>query len=121
MRDTLWGVPTTTNSFSDLFQLEAEGLRKEATQKPLGIIERIVKVHSLSGDILLDFFARSGTLGEVAAKHKRGFILVDNNPAAIEIMTRRLQAYKPEIFICVEIVEKDRLESIGKVVEFNVQ
>lgn len=74
----------------------------------------------MSGDILLDFFTGSGTLGEAAAKHKRGFILVDNNPAAIEIMARRLQAHKPEI-MCVEITEKDRLESIGKVVEFNVQ
>ena len=35
-----------------------------ATQKPLGILEHPVKVHSKSGDLLLDFFAGSGTLGE---------------------------------------------------------
>ena len=61
-----------------------------ATQKPLGIIERIVKVHSNPGDTCLDFFAGSGTLGEAAAKHGREFILIDNNSKAISIMEKRL-------------------------------
>ena len=39
-----------------------------ATQKPLGLLRRIVQVHSKSGDLLLDFFAGSGTLGEAAAR-----------------------------------------------------
>ena len=90
-----------------------------ATQKPLGIIERIVKIHSSPGDLLLDFFAGSGTLGEAAAMNNRGFILIDNSPTAIEIMVDRLQAYEPEVFINAEIEELGELESIGKVVEFN--
>ena len=44
------------------------------TQKPLGIVERIVRVHSNPGDVVLDFFAGSGTTGEAAAKLGRGFI-----------------------------------------------
>ena len=60
------------------------------TQKPLGVLERIVKVHSSPGDLLVDFFAGSGTLGEAAAKHGRSAILVDNNPDAIQVMERRL-------------------------------
>ncbi|MCY4528139.1 MAG: site-specific DNA-methyltransferase, partial [Chloroflexi bacterium] len=60
------------------------------TQKPLGIVERIVRVHSNPGDVVLDFFAGSGTTGEAAAKLGRGFILVDNNPEAIRVMERRL-------------------------------
>jgi site-specific DNA-methyltransferase (adenine-specific) len=64
-----------------------------ATQKPLGVIERIVKVHSHEGDLLLDFFAGSGTLGEAAAKHKRDVILIDSNQQAIEVMLARLQKY----------------------------
>ncbi|MBN1656039.1 MAG: site-specific DNA-methyltransferase [Deltaproteobacteria bacterium] len=67
-----------------------------ATQKPLGVLERIVKVHSKPGDILLDYYAGSGTLGEAAAKLRRDFILVDNSPEAFEIMTKRLAVYKPE-------------------------
>ena len=63
------------------------------TQKPLGILERIVKVHSNPGDLLLDFFAGSGSFGEAAIKNNRDVILVDNNPQAIEIMERRLSKY----------------------------
>jgi site-specific DNA-methyltransferase (adenine-specific) len=67
-----------------------------ATQKPLGIMERIVRVHSNPGDTVLDFFAGSGTTGEAAAKHGRGFILVDESPDAISIMRKRLKRYSPE-------------------------
>ena len=68
-----------------------------ATQKPLGVVERIVKVHSRPGDLLLDFFAGSGTFGEAAARHERDFILVDHNPEAVEVMVRRLEPYGLEI------------------------
>lgn len=64
-----------------------------ATQKPLGVIERLVKVHSYEGDLLLDFFAGSGTLGEAAAKNGRDVILIDSNPQAIEVMCKRLSKY----------------------------
>ena len=67
-----------------------------ATQKPLGLLERIVKVHSSPGDTLLDFFAGSGTFGEAAAKHARSCLLVDNNPEAVQIMERRLARFGPE-------------------------
>jgi site-specific DNA-methyltransferase (adenine-specific) len=66
------------------------------TQKPLGILNRIVKVHSRPGDVVLDFFAGSGTAGEAAARHDRGFVLVDSNPEAVAIAARRLAAYAPE-------------------------
>ena len=64
-----------------------------ATQKPLGILERIVKVHTDPGDLVVDFFAGSGTTGEAAARLGRDFVLVDNNPEAIRIMARRLAPY----------------------------
>jgi site-specific DNA-methyltransferase (adenine-specific) len=59
------------------------------TQKPLGILNRIVKVHSKPGDLLLDFFAGSGSFGEAAIKHDRNVTLIDNNPEAIEVMKKR--------------------------------
>ena len=59
------------------------------TQKPLGVLDRIVKVHSSPGDMLCDFFAGSGTLGESAIELGRSCILVDNNPEALEVMERR--------------------------------
>ena len=67
------------------------------TQKPLGVLERIVKVHSRKGDLLVDFFAGSGTLGVAAAKHGRDFVLVDHHPQAIAVMRERLSAWDPEI------------------------
>jgi site-specific DNA-methyltransferase (adenine-specific) len=67
-----------------------------ATQKPLGIMERIVRVHSNPGDTVLDFFAGSGTTGEAAAKHGRSFILIDESPAAIAVMKKRLDRYRPK-------------------------
>ena len=59
------------------------------TQKPRGILDRIVKVHSRPGDLLMDFFAGSGSFGEAAVAHGRRCILVDNNPAALQVMEKR--------------------------------
>ena len=67
------------------------------TQKPLGVLERIIKVHTEPGDIVLDFFAGSGTTGEAAARHDRGFVLIDENPEAIAVMSKRLAGWDPEV------------------------
>jgi site-specific DNA-methyltransferase (adenine-specific) len=67
------------------------------TQKPLGVLSRLLKVHSREGDVVLDFFAGSGTTGEAAAKNGRGFVLVDHNPDAAAIMAKRLAPYEPEL------------------------
>jgi site-specific DNA-methyltransferase (adenine-specific) len=60
------------------------------TQKPLGILRRIVQASSRPDGWCLDFFAGSGTLGVACAELGRNFVLVDSNPAAIEVMERRL-------------------------------
>ncbi|MDE2840332.1 MAG: site-specific DNA-methyltransferase [Chloroflexota bacterium] len=59
------------------------------TQKPLGILRRIVLASSQSGDTVLDFFAGSGTTGAAAHECDRSFVLIDNNPQAIAIMRQR--------------------------------
>ncbi len=61
-----------------------------ATQKPEGILRRIVQASSAPGDWVLDFFAGSGTTGAVAAALGRKFVLVDQNPEAVEVMRARL-------------------------------
>lgn len=81
-----------------------------ATQKPLGVLKRIVKVHSNPGDLLVDFFAGSGTLGETAAQLGRDFLLVDNNPEAIETMVKRLRKYNPELINCEDVIEQYQIE-----------
>ncbi len=71
-----------------------------ATQKPLGVLDRVMKVHSNPGDLIMDFFAGSGTTGESAGRLGRDFILVDSNPEAIEVMAKRLRTLRPEFINC---------------------
>ncbi len=78
--DTWWHTIVGTNS------KEKTGY---PTQKPLAIIERILNASSDPGDLVLDFFAGSGTTGAACFKLGRRFILVDNNPQSIEVMKRR--------------------------------
>lgn len=61
------------------------------TQKPLGILRRIIQASSREGDLVLDFFAGSGTTGAAAAELGRNFILIDRNPESIAVISQRLQ------------------------------
>ncbi|HLW96988.1 MAG TPA: site-specific DNA-methyltransferase, partial [Solirubrobacteraceae bacterium] len=60
------------------------------TQKPEGVLRRIVAASSRPGGWCLDFFAGSGTLGAVCQKLDRRFVLVDSNPQAVAVMRARL-------------------------------
>jgi site-specific DNA-methyltransferase (adenine-specific) len=62
------------------------------TQKPEGILRRIVQASSRPGDWCLDCFAGSGTLGAVAATLGRRFVLIDSNPEAVGVARRRIAA-----------------------------
>ena len=59
-------------------------------QKPAGILRRVIQASSRPGDRVLDFFAGSGTTGAVAAELGRRYVLIDNNPQAVDIMCKRL-------------------------------
>jgi site-specific DNA-methyltransferase (adenine-specific) len=78
--DTWWHTIVGTNS------KERTGY---PTQKPMGVIKRILQASSYPGNTILDFFAGSGTVGEACLKLDREFILIDNNPASLEVMARR--------------------------------
>lgn len=80
--DTWWHTIVPTNSS------ERTGY---PTQKPMAILRRILLASSRPGDWVLDFFAGSGTTGAVALELGRKFILVDNNPEALEVMTKRFE------------------------------
>jgi len=62
------------------------------TQKPVGVLRRIIQASSKPGDLVIDFFAGSGTTGAVAASLDRRFILVDQNPEAIAVMRERFES-----------------------------
>lgn len=69
-----------------------------ATQKPLGILSRIVKIHSNPGDKLCDFFAGSGSFGEAAYRFNRDCLLIDSNIQAMEVMKKRFDGFDAEWF-----------------------
>lgn len=78
--DTWWHTIVATNG------KEKTGY---PTQKPLGILRRIVQASSNPGDVVLDFFAGSGTTGAAALEFGRRFVLVDSNPEALAVMAKR--------------------------------
>ncbi|WEK60974.1 MAG: site-specific DNA-methyltransferase [Candidatus Microbacterium colombiense] len=60
------------------------------TQKPEGILRRIIRASSRPGDRVLDLFAGSGTTGAVASALGRNAVLVDDNPEAVRVMSERM-------------------------------
>lgn len=88
--DTWWHTIVSTNG------KEKTGY---PTQKPRGIIDRIIKVHSDPNDTIIDFFAGSGTTGESAITFNRNCILVDNNIEAINVMKKRFENYNDVTFL----------------------
>ncbi|MGY6499746.1 MAG: DNA-methyltransferase [Acidimicrobiales bacterium] len=59
-------------------------------QKPEGILRRVIQASSAPGELVLDFFAGSGTTGAVARQLDRRFVLADHNPEALTVMRKRL-------------------------------
>ncbi|MEN4010469.1 MAG: site-specific DNA-methyltransferase [Chloroflexota bacterium] len=78
--DTWWHTIVPTNS------REKTGY---PTQKPLGILRRIIQASSTRGGRVLDFFAGSGTTGAACLELGRCFTLIDNNPQALAVMRAR--------------------------------
>jgi site-specific DNA-methyltransferase (adenine-specific) len=63
------------------------------TQKPEGIVRRMVQASTRRGDWCLDCFAGSGTLGAVCAALDRHFVLIDTSPEAVAVARRRLARF----------------------------
>ncbi len=80
------------------------------TQKPVAILRRIIRVHSHPGDLVLDFFAGSGTTGDAAAGLSRRFMMVDNNPEAIRVMRRRFAGDSVDFRNCEAVLGNVILE-----------
>ncbi len=91
--DTWWWNYFAKGSNSAMWQTIVPTGSKERvgypTQKPVRLINRIIKASSLPGNVVLDFFAGSGTVGESCLELNRDFILIDSNKEALEVMARR--------------------------------
>lgn len=82
--DTWWHTIVGTNS------KEKTGY---PTQKPLGVIRRILQASSTPGGLVMDFFAGSGTVGAASLELGREFILIDDNPEAMQVMAERFAGH----------------------------
>jgi site-specific DNA-methyltransferase (adenine-specific) len=89
--DTWWHTIVPTNG------TEKTGY---PTQKPLGILRRIIQASSKPGDVVLDFFGGSGTTAAACLEFDRNFLLIDNNPQSIEIMRKRFAGQPIEWIGC---------------------
>jgi site-specific DNA-methyltransferase (adenine-specific) len=89
--DTWWHTIVPTNG------TEKTGY---PTQKPLGIMRRIIQASSNEGDLVLDFFGGSGSTGAACLEYNRRFILIDNNPQSIQIMRKRFDGQPIEWIGC---------------------
>lgn len=67
------------------------------TQKPLGVLRRIIQASSKPGDVVLDFFGGSGTTAAAADELDRRFVLIDQNSESIDVIRKRSQSFSQPV------------------------
>lgn len=90
--DEMEGVPVT-DLWIDISNTQGNEKLDYATQKPIKLLERVLRLYSNEGDIVMDPFAGSGTLGRASLNLNRKYILIDINPHGKEVFQQSL----PEI------------------------
>lgn len=89
-----WIQPSSAQTESDVWWntiVPTNGAERTGypTQKPLAILNRLIKTHSNPGSTVLDFFAGSGTTGQACKDNGRNCILIDQSAQAIQVMKNR--------------------------------
>lgn len=92
--DELEGVPVR-DTWDDLAAIQAGEKTRYATQKPVELLKRVVRLYSAEGDVCMDPFAGSGTLGRACQALGRKFILFDINPEARQVWAERTVQPEP--------------------------
>lgn len=82
--DEMEGVPVR-DTWDDISSIQNGEKTRYATQKPVKLLERVLSLYSTEGDLCLDPFAGSGTLGRACRNTKRNYLLFDINPEAKEV------------------------------------
>ncbi len=91
--DEVEGGKPSPDLWTDIMAIQAQSEEREdfPTQKPEGLIDRIIRASSNPGDLVLDCFIGSGTTAAVAQKLGRRWIGLDINKGAIQTTSKRLQ------------------------------
>lgn len=95
--EDMWGVFEKEGVTSLAVVSFAQQDTSYPTQKPEGLLARIIKASSNPGDIVLDAFAGSGTAGAVAEKLDRKWVMIDSSKLAIYTIQKRMLNLKAEI------------------------
>ena len=82
--DEMQGVPIR-DLWVDINQIQGSEKLDYATQKPVRLLQRIIKLYSDEGDLVLDPFAGSGTTGRACQIEDRNYVLIDMNPKAKKV------------------------------------
>jgi modification methylase len=86
-----WHLPLCTG----MERIRHNGAKVHATQKPEGLLYRILLASSNPGDVVLDPFFGTGTTGAVAKKLGRHYIGIENDPYYVQIAQNRIAAVIP--------------------------
>ena len=89
--DEMEGIPLR-DIWCDISNVQSGEKKNYATQKPVKLLERIVKLYTNETNTCLDIFAGSGTLGRASSSLNRRYILIDINEKGREIFTESLVA-----------------------------
>jgi len=92
LHEIIEGKPTP-DVWTDMLAIQAQSAERAdyPTQKPEGLIERMITASSEPGELVLDCFVGSGTTAAVAQKVGRRWIAADINKGAIQTTSKRLQ------------------------------
>ena len=85
--DEMEGIPVR-DTWDDISSIQNGEKTKYATQKPIKLLERVLSLYSAEGDLCMDPFAGSGTLGRACRSMKRDYILFDINPDAKHVFDK---------------------------------
>ena len=88
--DEMEGVPLR-DIWCDISNVQSSEKINYATQKPVKLLERIVKLYSNENDVCLDIFAGSGTLGRACLNTKRNYLLFDINEKGKEMFLQSIE------------------------------
>ena len=99
-----WTLPLCTGKE----RLRSKGAKVHSTQKPEGLLYRILLASTNPGDVVLDPYFGSGTTGAVAKKLGRHFIGIEKEAAYIRAARARIRRIQPAPLPAVQLPEKRR-------------
>lgn len=100
----VWHIPLCTGPE----RIKIDGKKAHSTQKPEGLLYRVIMSASDIGDVVLDPFFGSGTTGAVAKKLNRQYIGIEMEPAYIQVATDRLKSIPEQLFSDTELSTKSK-------------